>query len=179
MGCIACIGYEASLIGLHRMQQQNKTRNRDKKSGRTTRMIVLLATIQTKESCRACFRLVWQPHSKNMRGPYKTCTSAKLGGTQPADKALQSMYLLITDLEREFATNHQLNIGNPHRSQHASYGCHEGGSYPPWQQIHTLFKSTDVTIICHIYVAHNITNFILKFCMLVCYIIDYYGHIFK
>jgi hypothetical protein len=71
-------------------------------------------------------------------GSIQKCTSMKLGVTQPTDKALQSMYLLITDLEREFATNHQLDIGNPHRSQHASYGCHEGGSYPPWQQIHTL-----------------------------------------
>jgi hypothetical protein len=73
--------------------------------------------------------------SKNMRGPYKTCTSVKLGVTQLADTALQSMYLLITDLERECSTNHQLDVGNPHRSQHASYGCHEGGSYPPWQQL--------------------------------------------
>jgi hypothetical protein len=67
--------------------------------------------------------------SKNMRGLYKTCTNAKLGVTQPAD-ILQSMYLLITDLEREFACNHQLDVRNPHRSQHASYGRHEGAAIP-------------------------------------------------
>jgi hypothetical protein len=109
-----------------------------------TRMIVHIATLQTKESCRTTCMTVHnsgcQPHSENMRGPYRTGTSAKLGVTQPADIALQFIYPLITDLVREATINHQLDVGNPHRSQHASYGCHEGDSYPPWQQIHTLIN---------------------------------------
>jgi hypothetical protein len=123
------IGYEASLIGLHRMQQRTWPEIETK-----------VWTYDTYDRTSHYHSDERKLPSKNMQGPYKICTSVKLRVTQPAERALQSMYLLITDLEREFATNHQLDVENPHRSQHASYGCHEGGSYPPRQQIHTLFS---------------------------------------
>jgi hypothetical protein len=36
-----------------------------------------------------------------------------------------------------------------------------------------VFKSTNLIIICYFLVAHDVKNFILKFCMFVSYIIDY------
>jgi hypothetical protein len=36
-----------------------------------------------------------------------------------------------------------------------------------------VFKSTNVTTICHFCEAHNIMNFVLNYYMLVGYIIDY------